>query len=310
MKLFEKDHLRVNMPQANGLDSIQAITKLLGGSVNVFFARLHCCDLEPMQKDTDQAKAERIAADVEKGKELPPIFVSEDGKVLDGHHRWEAVKIASGEDSLIDCYVVALPAVEALEKFKGASSQAESIVREFYELAALACVNGSITKARLLERGFSRDAINRAIRCSLFEVTSGGTLHSRPRHLRKGKILSEFAPAMAMGAKAVAGVGGAAAKGSVSAMKGAVGKLRQAATGVPVKDAARQLGKDFIGQTVGRVVDGKLQKMQVVASNGNTVKAIDLENPAGGVSSENADDLFMSSNDPEDQEDATIQGTE
>lgn len=59
---------------------------------------------KPTQREFDRTKVNRIKKEL--SKQTKPIIVSEDGYVLDGHHRYFAFK---GSDSLINVIEVQLP---------------------------------------------------------------------------------------------------------------------------------------------------------------------------------------------------------
>lgn len=104
---------RDQMPQINGKDIPEFTSWIrLEKGVGVESREMRVKDLKPSQSELDTDKADKIWA--EGNAREYPIFVSEDGYVLDGHHRWLAV---CRHDDLgsIRCQVISKPAKEALE---------------------------------------------------------------------------------------------------------------------------------------------------------------------------------------------------
>lgn len=71
---------------------------------NVKSKKIKCNTLQPTQSEFNDSKVNSIVADINSGKYVSePILVSNDNKIVDGHHRWKAVSITN---DLIETEVV------------------------------------------------------------------------------------------------------------------------------------------------------------------------------------------------------------
>lgn len=83
---------RCDMPQ---IKDYQKFTSFLGSkSIEYRYSNTNIQSIKPIQKDIDLAKVDSI--DLSKTK---PVIISNDGYLLDGHHRFFAVK-NSGKDEI------------------------------------------------------------------------------------------------------------------------------------------------------------------------------------------------------------------
>lgn len=73
--------------------------------------------LKHSQTGVDSDKVRNIMADIESGKLLPPIVISNDLYIIDGHHRWVAYTTLNASNP-ISVIKIDLPQKEALVAFK------------------------------------------------------------------------------------------------------------------------------------------------------------------------------------------------
>lgn len=71
-------------------------------------------DLTPLQEDYSEEKVEKFVEELEGTSKLKPLVVSEDYYILDGHHRWLAIRELHGNDYRIPIIRVHLPKHKAL----------------------------------------------------------------------------------------------------------------------------------------------------------------------------------------------------
>lgn len=83
---------RANMPQIHYLRFRKFIEDL--GVGFSYSTETNWDDIHPTQNDFNQEKVDKIIDSYDPSKEKPPIIVSEDGFVLDGHHRYYAASQA------------------------------------------------------------------------------------------------------------------------------------------------------------------------------------------------------------------------
>lgn len=264
MNLFEKEYSRKDMPQVDTDDLLEAIQHLLGEGLKVRMVHVECGRLHHLQKEIIQDKVEGILRNLRKmesRKKMKPVIISEDYYIIDGHHRVEAVKKGWGEAEELPAIRIPLPKTEALQKFKQIASKVNETIRMDMELRALACLNGTFTHGRLVERGFSRAAINKAVAIGLLKCLMPGALDTIPRHLREGRILSEVAPAVAAAARVVAP---AVARG-----------------------AARMMA----GQKIRQIHNGEEKELQVINDENGNLTAIDPSDPDAGTIDVNRDEV-------------------
>lgn len=80
------------MPQFKGEKAAQFLEWLKERSIGCREQTIPASRLEPTQREFDDEKIDRIAEKLGDGWEGPPLIVSKDGSIIDGHHRWAAAK--------------------------------------------------------------------------------------------------------------------------------------------------------------------------------------------------------------------------
>lgn len=115
MKLHEI--LRKNMPQLKGKDTNDALKILSQNGIAYRKGNIAVNALKPTQQDGIPSKIDAIANAMVKGEPMSPIWVSVDGSIIDGHHRWLATRKINGNDARISAIMIMLPKLNALELF-------------------------------------------------------------------------------------------------------------------------------------------------------------------------------------------------
>ena len=108
------------MPQIKGHELKDALSLLKKNGINCELVTLNCDELRNSQSKVDKAKVLNIAREIRQGKNIPPIIISNDNAVIDGHHRWIAFKLLKKE---IKCIKIGLPQKEAIIEFKRIEGQ-------------------------------------------------------------------------------------------------------------------------------------------------------------------------------------------
>lgn len=106
---------RKNMPQISKSDLPEAMKLLQDNDVNVTIGTFQANQLQHSQRAVNKAKVQSIIKEIKSGKVLPPIIISSDNYIVDGHHRWIAYKLLKKP---IKCIKIGLPQKEAIIQFK------------------------------------------------------------------------------------------------------------------------------------------------------------------------------------------------
>lgn len=119
--LFEID--RIDMPQIKSNDVPTALEKLEKAGISVSHKRIECSVLKPTQENYNNEKVDNIKNSLEAVDEVDPIVCSNDNRIVDGHHRWVAVKEKFGENSKIPSYVIGVSIDKALGIYSALSKK-------------------------------------------------------------------------------------------------------------------------------------------------------------------------------------------
>jgi len=95
-KGFERDEL----PQIKGEDVDKFLAFLRRKGVEVEAGETKVADLKPTQSELNQDKVEKLAKDGRTDALRSAIIISSDDYILDGHHRWAAVKKLDKDDTI------------------------------------------------------------------------------------------------------------------------------------------------------------------------------------------------------------------
>lgn len=116
---------RANMPRVKRRQTEAFKRFLSANGIAWKLARVRACDIEDSQVDLDPEKIRRVAARVKSepgyaAKKLgPPLFVSKDGFLLDGHHRLAVRMLIAGSTTLTPVVLVDLPIRDLLRVASG-----------------------------------------------------------------------------------------------------------------------------------------------------------------------------------------------
>lgn len=115
MKLTEIS--RKFMPQISG-DSIgQAVELLTKNGIIVQKGKISVSKLTHSQEAVNKEKVRNIIRDIKRGKKMPPLIISNDNYIVDGHHRWIAYKLLD-PNMIIKVIRINLPKQESIVAYK------------------------------------------------------------------------------------------------------------------------------------------------------------------------------------------------
>jgi len=103
------------MPQIANHEQNDVIALLKEEGIECELLKLFPDQIRHSQSKVNKDKVKAIINDIRSGKSIPPIFISSDNAIIDGHHRWIAFKILNEP---IKCIRIGLPQKEAIIKFK------------------------------------------------------------------------------------------------------------------------------------------------------------------------------------------------
>lgn len=106
---------RKNMPQISKSDLPEAMKLLQDNGVNVTIGMYQPDQLHHSQRAVNKEKVRSIIKEIKSGKVLPPIIISSDFYIIDGHHRWLAYRLLK---TPIKCIRIELPQRDAIIEFK------------------------------------------------------------------------------------------------------------------------------------------------------------------------------------------------
>jgi len=105
---------RKNMPQIKGKDIPELLEALNDNGIAYRHGNIAVNLLKPSQEDVIQSKLDNMTKELTNGKDFSPIIISSDAHVIDGHHRWLAVRQVYGNDARIDAIMIMLSKEEIL----------------------------------------------------------------------------------------------------------------------------------------------------------------------------------------------------
>lgn len=103
------------MPQIANHEQSDVIRSLKEEGIECELLKLFPNEIKHSQSKVNKEKVKAIINDIRSGKSIPPIFISSDLFIIDGHHRWIAYKITNEP---VKCIRIGLPQKEAIIKFK------------------------------------------------------------------------------------------------------------------------------------------------------------------------------------------------
>jgi len=106
--------MREDMPQIKGKDFPEMLRLFKTYEVPYRLLNMRVYDLKPTQDDVIPKKVDAIVKSIKNGKEMPPLLISSDEYIIDGHNRWCAFKQIDPE-SIIKVCRIGFPKMIALQ---------------------------------------------------------------------------------------------------------------------------------------------------------------------------------------------------
>jgi len=123
LKGILKEIERKDMPQIKGKDTPELLKTLADSGIAYRRGEVAVNRLKPTQEDGIPSKVDAIASIISRGETLHPIVISREGWILDGHHRWLAVKKVNGDGARMQVIMIMLPKWNALQMFDKAADE-------------------------------------------------------------------------------------------------------------------------------------------------------------------------------------------
>lgn len=115
---------REDLPQVKGKDLSEMLRIFAENGIKYRTGNVPTDILKPTQEDGKPSKVDAIATAITQGESTPPIVISVDGWILDGHHRWLAYKKLSIPKIAVIC--IMRKKWDALRMFDDASENVQS----------------------------------------------------------------------------------------------------------------------------------------------------------------------------------------
>lgn len=113
---------RSDMPQISQANLPLALKKFKHQGIDIDLENVSLGEISTTQKDFNRDKVNNICSELTEPFLVAPIIISSDGKIVDGHHRYQAVKERFGSDSYIPAYRLSVPIKDALAKYNEVSA--------------------------------------------------------------------------------------------------------------------------------------------------------------------------------------------
>jgi len=132
LEMMVQEIERSSMPQVKNKEIPEVLEIFDKYGISYKKGLVECGKLRPTQEDYKPEKVEDMVEKIKSGDwKDSPIFISKDGFILDGHHRWLAYKQAYGDDHKIPVIRIDLLKDDALRIFAaGADKVSEDIINE------------------------------------------------------------------------------------------------------------------------------------------------------------------------------------
>lgn len=111
------EEIRKNMPQVTQKELPNALRLLNKDGISCEQVKTQISKLKPYQKDYNKDKLISMIKDFKSIEDIPPIVISSDNYIVDGHHRFLAAK-AKYPNDYISTIKIDLPSEKAVEKYK------------------------------------------------------------------------------------------------------------------------------------------------------------------------------------------------
>lgn len=104
---------RMDMPQVPQKELPKVYEQLTEMGVQCECGVVECGKLAPVQDGINREKVENMKQAIADGEDLGHIVISKEGCIVDGHHRWVAMKEACGDEKKINAVKINLKNEEA-----------------------------------------------------------------------------------------------------------------------------------------------------------------------------------------------------
>jgi hypothetical protein len=122
---------RKDMPQVKGKNLPEMLEIFDEHDIPYKKGVVKCVSLKPTQEDYIPEKKQSMMDSFSNGQKLNPIVISQDGFIMDGHHRWLAIKELWGDSYKMPVIQILLPKVDSLKLFNVVSDKvSEEIITE------------------------------------------------------------------------------------------------------------------------------------------------------------------------------------
>lgn len=116
IRIFEELLDRSQMPQVDHSDLPEAFSILTSNGIGVSAKEVIPSSLKHSQSKVNIKKIQNIVKDIKSGKKMPPIVISNDGHIVDGHHRQLAYKALGNKP--MKAVMIDLPRDQAIIAYK------------------------------------------------------------------------------------------------------------------------------------------------------------------------------------------------
>jgi ParB-like chromosome segregation protein Spo0J len=122
--ILESIYNREDMPQIQGSDLKDAFSILKKAGIPVSIDTALPKKLRHSQKTANKKKILSITRSIGRGEKIPPIVISEDNYIVDGHHRQLAYAVVEPDEE-IPVIKIGLPRDEAIKAYKAVEKYME-----------------------------------------------------------------------------------------------------------------------------------------------------------------------------------------
>jgi ParB-like chromosome segregation protein Spo0J len=122
--ILESIYDREDMPQIQGSDLKDAFSILKKAGIPVEIVSMLPKKLRHSQKTVNKKKVMALTKSISQGQKIPPIVISEDNYIVDGHHRQLAYAVIE-PDTEIPVIQIGLPRDKAIKAYKAVEKYME-----------------------------------------------------------------------------------------------------------------------------------------------------------------------------------------
>lgn len=118
---------REEMPQVSRDNLPKAVKWMRDNGTDVELTKKPASELKPTQEDLEKDKVKNMTDKFDSVGDIKALVVSNDGYIIDGHHRWAAAKVKFGEDVKLPVAVIDEPKQKALNTFTNVSNSVQEV---------------------------------------------------------------------------------------------------------------------------------------------------------------------------------------